>query len=198
MARGTIIALIGIDGAGKSTQARLLTNALRAEGRRARAFENPGGRPVIDGLARRLGRADGGALLGRRGRVTVELVVRTAAMARAVAWARATGGVAVMDRYAICQLSTMRLRRDRWQSAARMWSRAFPDPEVLVWLRLAPAVAERRVALRGIDAESRQWLDAFDAAYAALVPAQARTVDAAGSTDAVARAIREFAEEALR
>lgn len=146
---------------------------------------------MLDAIARRAGRADGGALLGRRGRVTVELIVRTLAIWRAVTWARVTGGTAVLDRCGICQLATMRARDDRGQAFSRAWNRRFPAPDVVVWLSIDPAVALRRVAARGRDTESLNWLKRFDAAYAELLEDDVIVIRAEASERLVAAALRE-------
>ncbi|CAO5185964.1 Thymidylate kinase [Frankia sp. AiPs1] len=108
--RGPVIALVGVDGVGKSSQARTLAAALRAAGRPARSFENGGGRPLLDPLARRFGRRDGPDLLGRRAHLAVEATLRATAISIALAVCRLRGEIAVMDRYTYCQYATMRLR----------------------------------------------------------------------------------------
>ena len=60
-----MIALVGVDGSGKSTQARALARRLTAAGVPASYFENAGGRPLWNRLARAVGRRDGPALFGR-------------------------------------------------------------------------------------------------------------------------------------
>ena len=54
------ISLEGIDGSGKSTQARMLADALRAEGREVVLTREPGGSPGAEEIRRLLvdGRAD--------------------------------------------------------------------------------------------------------------------------------------------
>lgn len=52
MPRPVLIALIGVDGSGKTTQAKELAGWLRDSGRRARYFENAGGRPIWTAIAR--------------------------------------------------------------------------------------------------------------------------------------------------
>ncbi|MGW5015446.1 hypothetical protein ACWEOR_25665 [Micromonospora chalcea] len=64
MARPVMIALLGVDGSGRTNQAKALAERLRRRGVRARYFENAGGRPLWNRLARALGRADGLALFG--------------------------------------------------------------------------------------------------------------------------------------
>lgn len=198
MARGTLIALVGIDGSGKSTQAARLAQALRARGHRARAFENGGGRPIIDGLAHRLGRADGAALIGRHGRVGTELWLRSLGITRCIAWARATGGIAVMDRYAHCQLATMHARGDQLTAPlARRLAAAAPRPDLLLWCAVDPAIAQQRVLARGRDEETIDWLTAFDGAYRQLLPPTATHVDANGTADAVHAQLVELTLAAL-
>jgi dTMP kinase len=166
--RRPVIALVGVDGVGKTTQARRLATALTAAGHPARYFENGGGRPVVDALAHRLGRRDGPDLLGRRAHVALETTIRGLALAWALAVSARTGQIAVMDRYTYCQYATMRLRGDSGEGRVRAAYRLAPTPDLVVWLTLAPTEAARRVELRGRDHEDPARLAAFAAAYASL------------------------------
>src|SRR3712207_3136909 len=97
------IALVGIDGSGKTTQAHRLAEDLTAHGCPATYWQNAGGRRWFGRLAQRLGRRDALDLLGRRGLMVTESVLRWLAIARAVRGSRPGRPIAVMDRYAACQ-----------------------------------------------------------------------------------------------
>ncbi|WP_088975056.1 dTMP kinase [Micromonospora coxensis] len=168
MARPVIIALLGVDGSGKSTQAKALAGRLSAAGVPASYLENAGGRPVWNALARRLGRRDGVDLFGRRLYPALEATVRWLALARAVLVTRVTGRVGVMDRWTWCQYVIMRARGDRGVRLVRAAYAPFPRPDLVCFLAVSPTRAERRVRDRGIDTEELAHLTALDAGYRAL------------------------------
>lgn len=107
-ARRPIIALVGIDGSGKTTQARRLAVALRAAGVPATHWRNAGGRRFLGQVARLVGREDALHLLGLRGLLVAESLLRWLAIARALLQSKVTGHAAIMDRYAVCQYASIR------------------------------------------------------------------------------------------
>lgn len=196
--RSPIIAVVGVDGAGKSTQAGRLAAELRAQGRRARSFENPGGRPFVNGIAERLGRADGRALLGPVPIVVIETTIRFVAILRGLLWARVTGGVAVMDRYTVCQYAMIRDRGDRGERFARAVLGRFPPPDLTCVLMLPADVAQVRVEERGKDHEELGHLLRFAQAYRSLPEWPTfHVVDASGGIDAVAAELRREVDAVL-
>lgn len=182
---------MGVDGSGKSTQAALLAAWLREQGVPARSSENPGGRPVLDALARCLGRTDGPALLGRA-HLPVECAVRWTALAHAVVVSRLAGQVAVLDRCADCQVALVRARSTGGERQVRRAFGVFARPDVVVLLAVTPALAAERVRLRGRDTEDVAYLATFAAAYRSLPEADGYAlVDASGSVRDVQARLRQ-------
>jgi thymidylate kinase len=163
-----IVAIVGIDGAGKTTQAQLLADWLTAAGHPADYWQNAGGRRWFGRLARRLGRRDAQGLLGVGGMLFVEAVLRWLAIARALLRSRVRGRVAVMDRYSWCQYASVRAHGGRRERFARSMYRRYPAPDVTCFLAVAPGRAYARVEARGTDHEDLAYLAAADAAYRSL------------------------------
>lgn len=192
MAHPAIIALVGIDGAGKTTHAKALVDWLSSCGIAATYYANPGGRLFLGRVARRLGRADAVGLLGRTGFVAIEALFRWLNIARAIIGSRLSGRVAVMDRYSYCQYAMMRVRADQGEPVARALYSVFPRPDVVCFLAVAPGRAHRRVELRGTDSEELSYLSAADAAYRSLPESASFTVvNADGPPESVQSALRE-------
>lgn len=190
--RPPIIALVGIDGSGKTTQARRLADALTAAGSPATYWQNAGGRRWFGRVARLLGRRDGQRLLGRRGLLLAESVLRWLAIARALIRSRLSGRAAVMDRYAVCQYASIRAHggKPAAERRARLAYRVFPPPDITFLLALDPAEAYRRIEIRGTDHEDLPFLAAGQQAYQALPEFPAFVViDAGGSAEEVTRSI---------
>lgn len=177
-----IVALVGIDGAGKTTQARELAGWLTARGHPADYHQNAGGRRALGRLARRLGRREADDLLGVRGLLFVEAILRWLAIARALLLSRLRRRVAVMDRYSCCQYANIRARGARGERWARWLFGLFPAPDVTFFLAVAPGQAYARVELRGTDHEDPDYLARADAAYRSLPEAAGFTVVDAGGT----------------
>lgn len=186
------IALVGVDGSGKTTQAHRLAELLQATGVPATYCQNAGGRRWFTHLAHRLGRRDAQRLLGRNGMLLVELVLRWLAIARALARSAVRRRVAIMDRYAVCQYASIRAHGggNRWERLARWLYRTFPAPDVTFLLSVDPERAYERIEARGTDHERLTYLLAAEAAYRHLPECSSFvTIDASGTPDEVSRSI---------
>jgi thymidylate kinase len=187
------VALVGIDGSGKTTQAHRLADTLNKAGLPASYWRNAGGRRWFTRLARRIGRGDAQRLLGRNGMLFAEAVLRWLAIARAAARSALRRRIAVMDRYAVCQYASIRAHGGHrwWEAFARLVFGIFPPPDITFLLAVEPAEAYRRIELRSTDHESLEFLAAADAAYRSLPEFDTFVViDANRPVDEVARAIQ--------
>ncbi|OKI62862.1 dTMP kinase [Micromonospora sp. CB01531] len=198
-ARLRAVALIGIDGSGKTTQAHRLAEALTAAGHAATYHRNAGGRRWLGRLAQRLGRPDAQRLVGRDGLLAVESVLRWLAIALALLSCLVTGRTAVMDRWSPCQYASIRAHGgQRWERLARAGYRIFPAPRVTILLSVDPAEAYRRIERRGTDHETMRWLTSAATAYRTLPEYPSFVVvDANGTPDEVSRRIRAHLTEWL-
>ncbi len=187
------IALVGIDGSGKTTQARTVAAELAAAGFPAAYRQNAGGRHWFGRIAVMIGRPDAEALFGRRGTLAVESVLRWFAIARTLLRRAVRREIAVMDRYAVCQFASLRAHgaRPSAERRARLAYRLFPQPDVTFFLAVDPEVAQDRIERRGYDTETMDYLRAADAAYRSL-PEYPRfvVIDANGTPEQVTKAIR--------
>lgn len=191
-----IIALIGVDGSGKTTQARRLATWLTEAGTPSLYAPNAGGRRWLGRFAQRLGRPNAPQLLGIGGMLVVESLLRGLAIARALLRARLHHQVAVMDRYTVCQYASIRAHRVRGvplgmgERLTRCAYRFFPEPDVTFLLGVGPAEAYRRIEARGTDHESLEFLIATAQAYRDLPEAKDFVViDANSGPDEVTHAI---------
>nr|WP_204342492.1 dTMP kinase [Micromonospora terminaliae] len=193
------VALIGIDGSGKTTQAHRLAQALTAAGHPATYHRNAGGRRWLGRLAQRVGRPDAQRLVGRNGLLALESLLRWLAIALALVTCLVTGRTAVMDRWSACQYASIRAHGgQRWERLARAGYRVFPPPRVTFLLTLDPAEAYRRIERRGTDHETMQWLSAAATAYRTLPEyGSFVVVDGSGTPEEVSHRIRAHLTEWL-
>ncbi len=202
MPRGRFISFEGIDGAGKSTQLRLLAARLRAGGAEVVETREPGGAPGAEEIRRLL-------VEGAPGRWSpeAECLLFTAArrdhLERTIAPALARGAAVLCDRFA----DSTRV----YQGVARADLRAAVDalhammigvePDRTLILDLDPHEAHGRGLARGGTEDRFEKLGAgFQArlregflALAAEFPDRCRVVSAAGDPETVAARVAEAA-----
>ena len=200
------ISLEGIDGSGKSTQARLLADHLRASGHEVVLTREPGGSPGAEEIRRLL--VEGA---GERWSPETELLLFTAArrdhLERTIRPALDRGVVVVSDRFA----DSTRV----YQGAARADLRATVDrlhalmigvePDLTLVIDADPEVAARRGRARasGEDRFENMGLP-FQArlrqgflALASEAPDRVRVIDGSGSAEDVAARVRAVVNRPL-
>ncbi len=190
------VTLEGGEGAGKSTQARWLAEALRAEGRTVLLTREPGGAPGAE-LVRAL-LLHGAVAFTPEAETFLHFAARAEHLARGIAPALAAGQVVVCDRFTDSTLAYQGYGHGvplgRIAALAAMLGLA---PDLTVILDVSAATAARRLAGRGQPADRYEALDAAFhervragfRAIAAASPDRCVRIDAAADPEPVHAAI---------
>ncbi len=186
------ITLEGGEGAGKSTQARLLAGALAQAGHAVLLTREPGGAPGAEALRAML--LGGVHRWAAAAEAHLHFAARAEHLARTILPALATGMVVVCDRFADSTLAYQGYGQGADKGLILGLTALLPrQPDRTVMLRVSPGVAAARMAGR------RQALDRYEAmdpafharvaegfaAIAASAPDRCRVVDADGGVEAV-------------
>ncbi|MFV0474765.1 MAG: dTMP kinase [Pikeienuella sp.] len=199
---GFFLSIEGVDGAGKSTQARLLAERLRAAGREVELTREPGGAPGAEEIRRLL-------LTGDPGRwspmteVLLFFAARRDHLERTILPALARGAVVICDRFTDSTRAYQAAAREDAAGAGRalidlLHEQAIGlDPDLTLIFDMDPKTALTRGLARDTDEARFERLGAgFQTrlrenflAIAAENPARCRVIDAAGDMDQVAARI---------
>ncbi|HSU06424.1 MAG TPA: dTMP kinase [Acetobacteraceae bacterium] len=196
MRPGRFITLEGGEGAGKTTQSRLLAEALAARGVRVLRTREPGGAPGAEKLRDLL--LNGDVTWSPTAEMLLHFAARAEHVERTIRPALAAGQWVVCDRFADSTMAYQGYGQgaDRAMIATMAgWMGIVPD--VTFVLDVAPAVAEERLAGRGGGADRYERLGAdFHArvaagfrAIVAAAPERCVLIDANGSEPGVHAAI---------
>lgn len=193
-ARGTFITLEGVDGSGKSTQASLLVERLRQEGREVVALREPGGTPISEKIRALLLDPENAEMAGE-----CELLLYEASRAQLVREviepALLRGAIVVCDRFYDSTHAYQHGGRglsDALVSRANELGCCGLSPDVTLVLDIDPAAALARATAQGADrleAEGLAFQQRVRKDYLALAkedPARVCVVDAAGDPELVA------------
>lgn len=161
MTTGRFIALEGGEGAGKSTQARLLAEALRASGTEAIVTREPGGTPGAEAIRALLLNGiegDGGENWNPRAEALLFAAARSDHVHRLIRPAVARGAWVICDRY----LDSSRAYQGGGGGLSdsdilelhRIGSGGFL-PDLTLLIEVSPAVAAERLARRDAGASDR-------------------------------------------
>lgn len=206
MARGTFITFEGIDGSGKSSQARLLSETLQAAGHDTRLTREPGGSEGAEEIRRLLVEGD-----PDRWSAETEILLFTAArrdhLEKTIEPALAAGQTVVSDRFA----DSTRV----YQGAARAALREVVDllhaqmigvePDLTFIIDMDPAAALSRGLARGSGEDRFEDLglgfqEKLRAGFLALAkdfPDRCHVINGARDIDAIADDVAKIASDQL-
>ena len=191
--QGRLVVLLGLDGAGKSTQVAMLLERLRKTGRDAVAPTNVSLLPLrasMDEIAVDRGKTDMYDILTADEAHLLISVVKWQGMQRVAEDLAVEGRYVIMDRYSYCYFAggISLDARKRW--IVRELFANFPRPDVAIYLDVPPDEAGRRIETRGVDSVAPEILESMQAAYWQLPEsADFVVVDGRKSVDDVHEAI---------
>ena len=165
MTTGRLIVVEGPDGSGKTTQARMLAEALAAEGREVQAVREPGGTALGEALRRILleGRPEA---IDERAEACLFLAARAELVAEVIRPALEADRIVVSDRFGLSTLVYQGYRNGAFDpQVAQMVRYACGglEPDLTIVLDATPEVARARLGAE------RDRMEAKGAAYHARV-----------------------------
>lgn len=197
MPRGLFIVIEGIDGTGKSTQARRLGEWLASQGREVVLSREPTAGPW--GQKVRESAATG--RLSREDELEYFLNDRREHVAELIAPSLAAGKIVVLDRYYFSTMAYQGARGFDPAEIRRKNEEFAPVPDLLLIMDLAVDAALERIGARGDTAnefEKRENLERCREIFLSLKDESfARVINTCGTLDEVAERVREAVESHL-
>ncbi len=174
--RGRLIVLEGVDGSGKSTQARLLVEALRSAGREVLLTREPGGTPLGERLRALI--LDPAVDCAPRAELLMILAVRAQHVAEIIAPALSAGIDVVCDRFSLSSLAYQGYGRGLPLAEIRAADAAatggtIPDLTVLLDVPLETVLARVGERTDRFEGEGPAFLQRVIDGYRALAVAEA-------------------------
>jgi dTMP kinase len=199
--RGLFVTFEGIDRSGKTTQARLLTEALGDE---ALGVREPGGTPAGERVRELLKDAD--VPLGGEAEALLFAAARAQHVAEVIGPALARGETVVTDRYIASSLAYQGYGRTLDVDEVRRvneWATGGLWPDLIVLLDVAPGVAAARFegTLDKLESAGDEFHVRVAEGYRQLVatdPERWIVVDGSGGVDEVAERVRSAVASWLR
>ncbi len=194
-AAGWLVALEGVDGSGKSTQAHLLAKALEERGFQVALTQEPSSGPAGQRLRRYL--AGSTRHLSPAVELALFVADRREHVARMIQPALAAGRVVITDRYYYSSVGYQgALGLDPARILALNETFA-PRPDLVFILTLPPALAVARLPRQRQVTENRDYLERVAAIYACLCGPHLHRVDADAAAETIHAQILEITLTAL-
>jgi dTMP kinase len=180
--RGTLVALEGLDGCGKSTQVAALASALREAGRDVLATCEPTDGPSGSRI-REMARS--GRLLAPEEELRWFVEDRRVHVRETLEPALAAGRIVVTDRYFLSSVAYQGARGLDWRRILAESEAEFPLPDLAIVLELGVGEGLARVRGRGNSVESAferaDYLERVAAIFAAIDRPYVERIAASGS-----------------
>jgi dTMP kinase len=204
MARGRLITIEGLDGAGKTTLAALLVDALGRRGVDARALREPGGVELAERVRTLV--KDPGLRVSARAEALLYAAARAQLVEEAVRPLLGAGMWVVLDRFIDSSLAYQGAGRGLDVDAVRavnLFGTGGLTPDRTLLLRIAPAAGRARQHGRGetpdrLEREGEGFFNAIAGAYEGLAeaePERIRALDASEAPEEVlAAALKEVGD----
>jgi dTMP kinase len=167
VARGCLITIEGLDGAGKSTLAKALAEAIAARGQRVELLREPGGVDVSERIRALV--KDPTLTIAPRTEALLYAAARAQLVDERLAPLLADGAIVLLDRYVDSSLAYQGAARGLGVERVRAINRfatGAVEPDRTLLLRIAPAAGRARQAQR---AESPDRLESEDESFFARI-----------------------------
>ncbi len=187
MARGRLITIEGLDGAGKSTLAAALARALRDRGVRVELLHEPGGVALSERIAKLL--KNPSSKIGGRAEALLYAAARAQLVQERVAPLLGEGAWVLLDRFLDSSLAYQGAGRGlgvEHVRAVNLLATGELTPDRTLLLDVSPAVGRARLRVRGaapdrLEREGERFFETVAAAYERLAraePGRIRPIDA--------------------
>ena len=206
MARGRLITIEGLDGAGKSTLARGLQRAVAERGGEAQVLREPGGVELSERIRALV--ADPALAVSPRAEALLYAAARAQLVEERLQPLLHEGAFVLLDRFADSSLAYQGAGRALGVQQIReinQFATGPLTPDRTLLLRIAPAAGRARQQARALqpdrlERESERFFEAVAAAYDELAcaePLRIRTLDASQPADQVLDAALAALEDLL-
>ncbi|HEX3910393.1 MAG TPA: dTMP kinase [Solirubrobacteraceae bacterium] len=207
MARGSLITIEGLDGAGKSTLANALVESLSSSGHRVELLREPGGVELSERIRELV--KDPGLSVGPRAEALLYAAARAQLVQERVEPLLEQGVTVLLDRYVDSSLAYQGAARGLGVEQVReinTFATGALQADRTLLLAIDPALARARQAKRGeqpdrLEREDAEFFEAIASAYeelAAAEPKRIRVLDASFTPATILADALDALDEVLR